>query len=60
VAVVDRARELRVADDVPGGRADQEVRLAGDLALLAIEIDDGGEALCQQPFALRATFRAAR
>jgi RNase P/RNase MRP subunit p29 len=43
-AVVDRARELRIADDVTGGRANEEVRLADDLAFLAVEIDDGGEA----------------
>jgi hypothetical protein len=29
---------------VAGGRADQEVRLADDLAFLAVEVDDGGEA----------------
>ncbi len=43
-AIVDRARELRIADTMPGGRADEEVRLADDLALLAVEIDDGAEA----------------
>src|SRR6266540_4503996 len=34
---VDRARELRIADNVTGGRADEEVRLADDLAFLAVE-----------------------
>jgi hypothetical protein len=41
---VDRARELRIADDVAGGRANEEVRLADDLAFLAVEVDDGGKA----------------
>ena len=41
---VDRARELRIADDVAGGRANEEVRLADDLAFLAVEVDDGAEA----------------
>jgi hypothetical protein len=42
VAVVDRACELRIADDVTASRANEEVRLADDLALVAVEIDDGG------------------
>ena len=41
---VDRARELRIADEVADGRANEEVRLAYDLAFLAVEIDDGAEA----------------
>src|SRR5207249_3541513 len=41
---VDRARELRVADDVASGRANEEVRLADDLAFFAVEVDDRAEA----------------
>jgi len=41
---VDRARELRIPDDVTGGGANEEVRLADDLAFLAVEVDDGGQA----------------